>query len=457
MEAKLIPRPVIARAEARGTWGIAFGQRTFLLLLVGLVWLGPAWVEPRFAVGMLLWDLMVLLLWSIDLQRLPRAELLEFRRLWSSAPALSTPAQVQLTLANFGSQYVRVTGWDDVPGSLARQPVEFTVAARAGSEGSTQYPVLPVQRGDSRFGNLHIRYQSRLRLAERWATVQLPQVVRVYPNLEEAKRNLIYLIRSRQVDLEKRLVRRRGFGREFESLREYREGDEWRDVCWTATARRAKLITKQYQVERSQTIWIVVDAGRLLRAKIGGLAKLDYAVNAALSLAQVALHSGDRVGLIAYGRKVQQRAMAGRGAIQVRQLVEQLAQVKPEINEADHAGAADLLLQLQKPRSLVVWITDLAETAMVPDVIQNAGKLMPRHLVLFAVMGQPDLQQLAAKVPLSEQEMYRTAAAQEVVQRRELLLRDLRAQGALTLEVQPGKFSTALVNHYLEIKDRALL
>lgn len=455
--ARLIPRPASARAERRGRWGLAFGQRTFVLLLIGLVWLGPAWMDARFAFGMLAWDVVVLALWVVDLGQLPRAELLEFRRLWNSAVALSTRSQVQLALTNFSTHYVRVTGWDDVPPGLAPLPAEFEVAARAAGEGATTYAIQPNARGDARFGGLHIRYQSRWRLAERWATVPLVQTVRVYPNLDEAKRNLLYLIRSRQVDLEKRLVRRRGLGREFESLREYRQGDEWRDICWTATARRAKLIAKQYQVERSQTMWIVVDAGRLLRARVGGLAKLDYAVNAALSLAQVALYSGDRVGFIAYGRKVQQRAAAARGAAHVRLLVEQLAQVKAEPVEADHGAASDLLLHVQKPRSLVVWITDLAETAIVPEVVQSAGKLMPRHLVLFAAMGQPDLNAAALRRPDTEAEMFRAAAAQEVMQRRELLLRSLRAQGALTLEVQPGKLSTALVNHYLEIKDRALL
>ncbi len=125
--------------------------------------------------------------------------------------------------------------------------------------------------------------------------------------MEEAQNMRIYLIRSRQIELEKRLKRQRGHGREFESLRDYRDGDEFRDICWSATARRGKLITKVHQIERSQTIWLVLDAGRLLRARVDRLTKLDYAMNAALSLAQVAFYSGDRVALLAYGRKPQQR------------------------------------------------------------------------------------------------------------------------------------------------------
>ena len=224
----------------------------------------------------------------------------------------------------------------------------------------------------------------------------------MYPNLDEAKRQSVYLMRSRQIELEKRHSRMRGIGREFESLREYREGDEYRDICWTAAARRGKLVTRVYQVERSQTIWIVIDSGRLMRARIGDLSKLDYAANAALSLAQVALYSGDRVGLMTYGRAVRQRVPADRGGLHLRQLMESLADVQEETSEADHLQAAGRLLTDQKRRSLVVWLTDLAETAMTPEVIDAASRMMPRHLVLFVVIGQPDLGELAAEEPKDE-------------------------------------------------------
>ena len=126
-----------------------------------------------------------------------------------------------------------------------------------------------------------MRYQSALRLAERWAVAETSATVRVLPNLEQAKQQTLYLIRTRQVAMEQRRRRLRGLGREFESLREYRTGDEFRNISWTATARRSKLITRVFQVERSQTVWIVLDAGRLLREQIvqGGtslrLSKLD--------------------------------------------------------------------------------------------------------------------------------------------------------------------------------------
>jgi uncharacterized protein (DUF58 family) len=137
--------------------------------------------------------------------------------------------------------------------------------------------------------------------------------------------------------------------------------------------------------------------------------------------------------------------------------VESLAVVKTEPYEADHARAARAVLSENKRRSLIVWITDLAETASMPEVVEYALQMTKRHLVLFAVVGQPDLNELAARRPETEEEMFRYIAAIEIVQRRELLLRRLRQQGVLALELMPGVLASALVNQYLDIKDRSLI
>jgi uncharacterized protein (DUF58 family) len=453
----ILPPPVQARARPHRRFPVAFGPRFFLLLLVGLVWLGPAWWEKRFLYAMAVWDLLVVAAWLADWRQLPKPELLELNRVWTRPAALASRAAVRLELTNRGRVPVRVLAVDDVAPALRRAPPELELHVPAGRTTRAEYTLEPRERGDARLGSVFLRYQSPWRLAERWAAAPLEQTVRIYPNLEEAQRHLMYLIRSRQIELEKRLKRQRGLGREFESLREYRDGDEFRDICWTATARRGKLITRVYQVERSQSVWVVLDTGRLLRAQVDKLAKLDYAVGAALGLAQVALYSGDRVGLLAYGRAPQQLVPPAHGSAHLRTLLERLALVRNESAEADHLRAAETLLRAQTQRALVVWVTDLAETPATPDVIESAMQLAGRHLVLFLVIGHPEMSRLVATRPPDRTALYRYAAAQEVQQRRELLLRQLRQRGALALEVEAARLSTALVNNYLEVKERALL
>ena len=453
----LVPTARTARAEKRKRLAGAFGPRFFLLIAIGLVWLGAAFRDSRFFYALAAWDLLVVIAWGIDLASLPSPTNISVTRRWHSAAALSVPSTIELVVENQSRVPIFATIIDNVPPELRSEAPELHLKCRARNEAVASYQIIPTRRGDIELGAVYLRYQTPMRLAERWAIARVEQKVCVYPNLEEARQHSIYLVRSRQIEMEKRHARIRGAGREFESLREYREGDEFRDICWTAAARRGKLVTRLFQIERSQTIWLVLDAGRLMRARVSGLSKLDFSVNAALSLAEVALGTGDRVGLLAYGRQVQRRMLPYRGSAHLRQLIQQLAYVKEEPLEGDHLQAVSALLSTQKRRSLIVWLTDFPETAMTPEVIDAASEAASRHLVLFVVIGQPDLAALAASEPDSVTAMYRTTAAQETLHRREVTLAKLRQRGALAVEVSSAAASVTVVNSYLDVKQRNLL
>jgi uncharacterized protein (DUF58 family) len=456
-ENTLVPKPAKNPAWSSKKFGYGFGRRFFLLVTLGLLWAVPAFWNTRYLLLMVAWDVCALAAWLFDLLRLPAPHQLVVERSWGGAPSLSNNVEITLTVENLSGAQVLCRILDDVPAGLRRRPPTVELRAPARDTGSAKYTARPLERGDIKLGAAYLRYQSPARFAERWAKADLSQTIRVFPDLEEAKRHNIYLSRARQIELEKRLIRQRGTGREFESLREYQQGDEFRNICWTATARRGKHVTKLFQMERSQAVWIVMDAGRLLRARVGELSKLDLAVNAALSLAQIALYSGDRVGVLVYGRDVQQRVGLGRGLPHMRAILEGLAAAKEEQAEADHLRAASALLQMQKQRGLIIWVTDLADTSMTPEVIESASQVLRKHLLLFAVIAQRDLTALAGKYPENPEEMFSVVAAQELVHRREQLISRVRNKGALSLEIAPSKLTTALVNQYLEVKERGLI
>lgn len=457
MQAQLVPEPVSVRAHPSKRFSFGFGRRFFLLTLLGVLWAVPAFWDLRFLLVMLAWDACALIAWAVDLARLPRPDRLVIQRSFDGPVSLSNSAQITLEVRNDSGVYVACRLIDDAPQSMIGVPPELEINTRAKDSSSATYTVRPLERGDVMLGSVYLRYQSGARFAERWARAELQQTIRVFPDLEEAKRQNIYLSRARQIDRERRLIRQRGVGREFESLREYQQGDEFRNICWTATARRGKHVTKLFQVERSQAVWIVMDAGRLLRARVGELSKLDMSVNAALSLAQIALYSGDRTGLIVYGRDVQQRVGLGRGLGQMRAIMESLASAHEEIAEADHLRAASVLLQLQKQRALIIWVTDLADTSMTPEVIESASRILSKHLLLFTVIAQTDLNELAARTPQNAADMYEIAAAQEMTHRRETLIGKVRNKGAMALEIAPNRLAATLVNQYLEIKEKNLI
>jgi uncharacterized protein (DUF58 family) len=469
----LHPGPVSAACEPRRRWGFGLTPRTIGLLLLGFVWLVPGFWIARLAYAMPAWELLVLLFALLDGARLPAPAQLTAARSWSNAPALDSETEIELTVENHSRTIVECRLIDDLPPALVAEPATLRLTALPRVPATLRYRVEPKERGDWETGDLYLRYRSPLGLIERWASAPLTQTARVYPALRAGEEQQIFLARSRQIELQLRLARQRGLGRDFESLREYREGDDLRDICWTATARRGSPITRQYQSERSQPIWIVLDCGRLMRSRvaIGAMAfqnssrapgrrvhsKLDYACTTAVALAQLALYSGDRVGLLAYGEGVQQRLLPGRGAAHLRQLIESLAQLRAESGEANHLRATATLNRLQPRRSLILWMTDLAETAMRPEVIDGAAQLLRRHVLLFVAMAQPEVESIAQARPSSVEEMFRAAAAQEMAARRELLLARLHEQGALTLDLNPEALTASVLNQYLNIKERAMV
>ena len=470
----LHPGPVRATCERRRRWGFGLTARSIGLLVAGFVLLVAGFWDPRLSYAMLAWDVLVLFAALLDGLRLPHVTDLIAGRSWSNAPSLDSETEIELTLENQGKVIVECRLVDDLPPALVLEPAPHRLTAFPRVPASVRYRVEPQERGDWKTGWLYVRYRSPLGLAERWAKAPLTQTVRVYPALRTGEEQQIFLARSRQIDLQLRQARQRGLGRDFESLREYREGDDLRDICWTATARRGSPITRQYQTERSQPVWIVLDCGRLMRARVASVtqgaaafpakdrqgrvhSKLDHACTTAVALAQLALFSGDRVGLLAYGQSIQQRLLPGRGAAHLRQLIESLAQVHAEPGEADHLRATAVLNRLQPRRSLILWVTDLAETAMRPEVIDGAVQLLRRHVLLFVAMAQPEVEMIAQARPRNVEQMFRAAAAQEMAGRRELLLARLHEQGALTLDLSPEALTSSVLNKYLLVKERAMV
>ncbi len=481
ISSSLHPEPVRSACKPRGRMAFGLTARAIWLLAAGLLLALPGFFRAKWGLGIIEWDALVLLAVILDGIRLPAAQRITIERSWSNAPSLDSETEIRLAVELERGPTLECRLVDDLPDALVATPATHSLRVFPRVPAVLRYRIEPRERGDVRAGKVYIRYASPLGLVERWAMADLEQPVRVYPALRQGEDQEIFLARGRQIDLQLRRARERGLGRDFESLREYLEGDDLRDVCWTATARRGQLITRRYQTERSQAVWIVLDAGRLLRGRIlpgseigtaktngsagergfnharTGHSKLDYACTTAVALAQLALYSGDRVGLLVYGRNVQQKVLPGRGHTHLRQIVEALAQARAEASEADHLRATATLNRWQPRRALILWVTDLAETAMRPEVIDGAMQLLHRHVLLFVALAQPDVAAIANARPKNVEEMFRASAAQEMTTRRELLLARLRDQGALTLDLNPARLTSAVLNQYLKVKERAMV
>src|SRR5260370_502021 len=237
---QLVPATVSMMAFPATRLPGAFGARFYTLLIVGLAWLGPTWIDHRFLYGMFLWDALVFAAWFYDLRQMPRPRPLFVSRAWHAPVSLDSEGKVTIKVLNRGRVGIRARVTDDIPLQLRRVPPEIEIKAAPAKEGEASYTIHPRERGDAQLEGVFLRYQSGLHIADRWAKVKLNQTVRVYPNLEEAKKHTIFRLRSRQDEQGQALERRRGLGREFESLRHSPDRAQLRDTSSTPPPRRAQ-------------------------------------------------------------------------------------------------------------------------------------------------------------------------------------------------------------------------
>ena len=346
---------------------------------------------------------------------------------------------------------------DDPPPDFATPRRLHHLRLQPWEQATVTYHTRPVKRGRYSFGALHVRGRSLLGLSYWQRSFPAAQEVAVYPNLLEISRYQ-YLARTdrlRQAGF--RVVHRLGEGTEFESLRDYTPDDEFRSIDWKATARRSTPTTRQYEVERSQTVLIMIDAGRMMTAQIGDMSRLDYAINAALMLAYVASEKDDSVGLITFADEVKGFIPPRKGRGQVSRITEALYDLQPALVEPDYAAAFGMLHGRARKRALVVCFTDLVDVDASRRLLAHLAALAPHHLPMLITLRDSTLEHAAQQRPEDEFGVYQKAMAGEVLADREVALGVLRQRGVLVLDSPPDKLTVSAVNEYLNLKARGRL
>jgi uncharacterized protein (DUF58 family) len=234
-------------------------------------------------------------------------------------------------------------------------------------------------------------------------------------------------------------------------------GDDPRHLDWKASARRRKLIVRQFEEERRQQVLLVLDAGRLLTADVAGEARIEHIVRAALWLAFAANHHDDNVGIMVFSDDVQQYVMPQRGRRGLQQVLDVLAAVQPSLVESDYPAAFRYLAMRNRKRALTVLFTDVIDRLASEALVTNVASLRPRHLPLVVTIRNPDLDAVAAHRPEASQGAFRKAAAEELLAERDEALFQMRHSGAVVLDVHPKQASRAVVDRYLDLKRRGRL
>ena len=435
-----------------------FTKLFYALLAVGFVPLSLSWGRPMLRWVALTYDLALIAFAIFDAANSKLPARVRIERHFGGRFAVGAETEVRVEIANHLPRDISLIIKDEYPPQMSLSGArEARLDVEAQTSAALVYGLTPPKRGRFEFGLVAVRYLSRLGLVWTQARVGSPSNVKVYPNMRRAREAELRALGARSFVAARRKSQWRGEGRDFESLRDYVRGDEMRHISWTATARRGKLVTRQYQMERDQTILIALDAGRLMTARIENETKLDSAVHAALALMSAAARAGDNAGLLVFGRRIQAYLPPKRGAEHLDAALEALYSVEPEMIEPSYSRAFEFVAANSRRRSLVVVLTDLVDEEGSRELLTSLKLLRPRHLPLVVTIADRDLKAVVRETPQDERELFKQSVAEEIIHLREAALRLVEAQGGLALDVTAAALAPRLLETYLRVKERGML
>lgn len=436
-----------------------FSFRFYVLLGLGLIPLSLSWSFPVLRQFVFAYDALIFLLAIADYFISRRdGQKIQVERKFDSRFAIGDKTKITLHIENLSSRDLTIHIKDERPPQMRIEgQIDSIVKVNAGSYAEVSYGLTPPRRGRYDFGAIGIRFLSRLGLVWCQTKVEKSVVVKVYPSIRRAKEMELKSISTQSFMMTQRKSLRRGEGREFESLRDYVYGDEFRNISWTATARRAKLTTKQYQVERNQTIIIALDAGRLMTGRVENETKFDIALHASLALMLTTTRIGDNAGLLIFGRKIKRFIPPDKGYTHVDAVLEATYDLEPELIEPSYSRAFHFIASNVKKRALIVVLTDLIDKESSNRLLRALKLLRPRHLPLVVTIGDKDLNAVVSSIPQNPKEIFIQSAAEEIIQHRETALRMVESIGGLALDVTTSNLAPKLIETYLKIKEKSLI
>jgi len=375
---------------------------------------------------------------------------LEVTRTLPGRFALGVEQDVELTLVNRGVEQARVALFDGIPAEAEAEDMPWSGEVPARGYVTIRYPVRLLKRGRLRFRKCQVLRGSPACLWQTSAWLGAPATTQVYPNYEPVLRFSLLALAHREDQMGIVHRNRQGVSREFHQLRDYHEGDLLAQIDWKATAKRRTLISREYQEQRDQSIVVLVDSGRRMRALDEGLPQFDHCLNAVLLMSFIALRQGDQVGLMSFGG-TERWLPPVKGGHAMSIILDHLYDYETTAEPSDFAEAADRLVQRQKRRALVVVLTNLrAEDASA--LLPPLRLLQKQHLVMVASLQEESVRRILRHPVETHDDALLYGATQRYVEERTDLLEHLRSQGVLIVDEAARLLPVALTNAYLDAK-----
>jgi len=346
---------------------------------------------------------------------------------------------------------------DEIPFQFQKR--DFLIKKTILSQGSSffEYILIPKERGEYIFGGLNIYAKSPIGLVSRKFIFQKEASLPSYPSFVHLRKYELMALQNEFLLGGIKKIRKLGHTMEFEQIRDYVQGDDIRSINWKATSKANKLMVNQYQDERSQRIYMLIDKGRTMQMPFKGLSLLDYSINAVMALSHIILKKSDRAGMMTFSQKTENKVQAEQKSGQLKKISEALYNIKTNFYESDFSRLYQDVKTTISQRSLVLLFTNFETLDAVNRQMKYLRGIARNHLLVVIFFKNSELNDLMNKKPENIQEVYDEIIAEKLEFEKKLIIQELRKYGIFTVYTLPENLNIEVINKYLEIKARGIL
>ena len=346
---------------------------------------------------------------------------------------------------------------DEIPFQFQQRDFLIERKIETGKNVLLEYILEPKERGEYSFGNLNIFIKSRVGLVSRRFTFQKDATLSSYPSFIHLRKYELMALQNEFLLGGIKKIRKLGHTMEFEQIKEYVPGDDVRTINWKATSKRNVLMVNQFQDEKSQRIYMLIDKGRTMQMPFNGLSLLDYSINATMALSHIILKKYDKAGMMTFSKKAENKVAAENKSGQLKKISEALYNVQTNFFESDFSRLyQDVKFSLGQ-RSLVLLFTNFETLDALNRQMKYLRGIAKNHLLVIVLFKNSELQHLIHKNPENMQEVYDQIIAEKFEFEKKLIIQELRKYGIFTVYTSPENLSIEVINKYLEIKARGIL
>ncbi|MCH7402318.1 DUF58 domain-containing protein [Belliella kenyensis] len=365
--------------------------------------------------------------------------------------------QVLISLENRYRFAVKVTLIDEVPAQFQMRDFEIFDQLEGKEKKEVFYSLTPLERGEYIFGDLHVFVLSRIGLVKRRFSFQKGQMVKVYPSFIQMQQFDFLATNIRRFDYGFKKIRRIGHTMEFEQIKNYIPGDDIRSINWKATAKSADLMVNQFQDEKSQPIYSILDMGRVMQMPFNGLSLLDYAINSCLAFSNVAIKKGDKAGVITFSHRMQKSMQASSRKSHLLGILEMLYGLDTDFLDTDFGLLYNWLKRKVSQRSMLLIFTNFEHQTALQRQLPYLKAIARQHLLVVVMFENTLLESLTEQVPDKISEVYKQTVAGKFMYDKRLMAKELNRHGIQTILTKPAELSINTINKYLELKARGLI